>query len=336
MTIKSSGPLNLTEIQTEFGGENPISLNEYYGVASGIPTSGAISFNDFYGKTFLVSEVITTSRTGWTPRKNLARFIHIFVIGAGGSGGVSYPANRRVFLFGVQEGVGVSAGGGGGGIAYSRVAGDSLTSANIVIGTGGAGVSTSSEGGAVSGNAGTASSFVGSGLNMIGGGGNGGAASTRIDRQTTTDSVPTTPGGTASGGNVGNFTGGNGGSVRISKGDLGYAASGGGALAFEANDSTSKNSAAIDSTTNTASAGAKVSEYPGTYPSILNAYPASKSQSILVGSTITSFDGSDGRILTNTRTGSPAYGAGSGGSCHRGTPASGAGGDGMVIIVYEI
>jgi hypothetical protein len=171
---------------------------------------------------------------------------------------------------------------------------------------------------------------------MIGGGGNGGAASTRIDRQTTTDSVPTTPGGTASGGNVGNFTGGNGGSVRISKGDLGYAASGGGALAFEANDSTSKNSAAIDSTTNTASAGAKVSEYPGTYPSILNAYPASKSQSILVGSTITSFDGSDGRILTNTRTGSPAYGAGSGGSCHRGTPASGAGGDGMVIIVYEI
>jgi hypothetical protein len=152
----------------------------------------------------------------------------------------------------------------------------------------------------------------------------------------TTASVAATPGGTASGGNIGNFVGGNAGSVRISKSDLGYAASGGGAVAFEANDSTSKNSAAIDTTTNTANAGAKVSDYPGDYPFILNGYPASKSQAILVGSTITSFDGSNGAIETNTETGSPAYGAGSGGSCQRGTPASGTGGDGMVIIVYEI
>ncbi len=37
-------------IQAEFGGSHPIHLNEYYGAASGIPTSGTISFGHFRGK----------------------------------------------------------------------------------------------------------------------------------------------------------------------------------------------------------------------------------------------------------------------------------------------
>lgn len=59
MTLPSSGALSLSQIQTEFGGANPISLSEYYkgGVyVSGsngnpIPTSGTISFSQFYGAT---------------------------------------------------------------------------------------------------------------------------------------------------------------------------------------------------------------------------------------------------------------------------------------------
>lgn len=50
MTLQSSGPISLAQIQSEFGGSNPISLSEYYGVAQGVPTSGAISTQDFYGK----------------------------------------------------------------------------------------------------------------------------------------------------------------------------------------------------------------------------------------------------------------------------------------------
>lgn len=56
MTLQSSGAISLANIQTEFGGSNPISLSEYYrGGAytttnnTGVPTSGQISLSQFYG-----------------------------------------------------------------------------------------------------------------------------------------------------------------------------------------------------------------------------------------------------------------------------------------------
>jgi hypothetical protein len=50
MALPGSGPLSMSQIAGEFGGSTPHSLNEYYGVASGIPSSGTISINQFYGK----------------------------------------------------------------------------------------------------------------------------------------------------------------------------------------------------------------------------------------------------------------------------------------------
>ena len=60
MTLPSSGPLSLSDIQTEFGGSNPIGINEYYaggglvpagtsGTYGAVPTSGQISIQNFYG-----------------------------------------------------------------------------------------------------------------------------------------------------------------------------------------------------------------------------------------------------------------------------------------------
>ena len=58
MTLPSSGALSLQSIQGEFGGSNPISLNEYYrngglvpdhANTASIPTSGVIDVQDFYG-----------------------------------------------------------------------------------------------------------------------------------------------------------------------------------------------------------------------------------------------------------------------------------------------
>ena len=116
MALQSSGLITLAQIQAEFGGANPISLSEYWGLATGLPTSGqTISTSNFYGKSFLVTEVITTSRT-WTPKLNNARYIHIFVIGAGGSGG-SAECDNASGLFN-PAGTAAAAGGGGGG-AYS-------------------------------------------------------------------------------------------------------------------------------------------------------------------------------------------------------------------------
>lgn len=69
MVLQSSGSISFNDIQTEFGGTNPISLNEYYlnGLyttgtgATGIPTSGAISLNNFYGKSKTVAPVVNDS-----------------------------------------------------------------------------------------------------------------------------------------------------------------------------------------------------------------------------------------------------------------------------------
>jgi hypothetical protein len=60
MALPSSGPLSLTDIQTEFGGSNPIGLNEYYaggglvpagtsGTNGAVPSSGQIAISNFYG-----------------------------------------------------------------------------------------------------------------------------------------------------------------------------------------------------------------------------------------------------------------------------------------------
>lgn len=66
MVLQSSGQISFSDIQTEFGGSNPISINEYYynsasgymnGV-SGIPSIGtAISLNQYYGKSKITANV---------------------------------------------------------------------------------------------------------------------------------------------------------------------------------------------------------------------------------------------------------------------------------------
>ena len=71
MALQGSGTIKLSEIQTEFTGENPISLSEYYrnGIYvpsnnTNVPTSGAISLGQFYGAvrqfTFTISSDFTT------------------------------------------------------------------------------------------------------------------------------------------------------------------------------------------------------------------------------------------------------------------------------------
>lgn len=68
MALPSSGPLTLADIQTEFGGSNPISLSEYYaggayvpsgttGTYGAVPTSGTISIRNFYGTSNVVISI---------------------------------------------------------------------------------------------------------------------------------------------------------------------------------------------------------------------------------------------------------------------------------------
>ena len=68
MALQASGAISLADIQTEFGGANPISLSEYYNNGpyvgswvSGVPSSGAISVSSFYGKQRYITPVSGTS-----------------------------------------------------------------------------------------------------------------------------------------------------------------------------------------------------------------------------------------------------------------------------------
>ena len=77
MTLPTSGPLSLDDIQTEFGGSNPISLNEYYaggayviagttGTYGAVPSSGTISIQNFYGtsKVYVNFNNVTVNSSG--------------------------------------------------------------------------------------------------------------------------------------------------------------------------------------------------------------------------------------------------------------------------------
>ena len=70
MALPSSGPIDFASIQTEFGGENPIGIDEYYRNGprvpsnnANVPTSGAIGLANFYGAINEIIKYITTTST---------------------------------------------------------------------------------------------------------------------------------------------------------------------------------------------------------------------------------------------------------------------------------
>jgi len=73
MALPNSGNIiNLSQIQTQFGGNNPINLSEYYNNGtsdyvinvSRIPTTGSIiSFGNFYTNSFLALPTIISNLT---------------------------------------------------------------------------------------------------------------------------------------------------------------------------------------------------------------------------------------------------------------------------------
>lgn len=101
MALPGSGTLSLSDIQTEFGGSNPISLSEYYGVAAGVPASGTIAIDDFYGTSastappeFIFYEAQTATGGSGTYTFNFPSVTagkYICLLAFSDSGGVAVP-----------------------------------------------------------------------------------------------------------------------------------------------------------------------------------------------------------------------------------------------------
>ena len=111
-----TGAASFSDIQTEFGGSNPVSLNEYYSGGSltkadlgvfapnGVPTSGTISVNDFRGAEN-TSEVWSTTITAGSASIASTTF-RGFQTGIAGSLSDSTPDNGRVFKAATISGLG--------------------------------------------------------------------------------------------------------------------------------------------------------------------------------------------------------------------------------------
>jgi hypothetical protein len=50
-TLQTSGAISLSQVQSVFGGGNPISMSEYYRGGSYVPSTGAGSYTSYYGST---------------------------------------------------------------------------------------------------------------------------------------------------------------------------------------------------------------------------------------------------------------------------------------------
>lgn len=109
MALPTSGPLSLSEIQTEFGGAQPISMSEYYrggtyvneySLAPNVPVSGTIAISDFYGASHYVPQARTVTLADGesfvVPSTIQSTLLISVIAGAGGNGGndasPGYPA----------------------------------------------------------------------------------------------------------------------------------------------------------------------------------------------------------------------------------------------------
>ena len=98
MALPLSGPLSFLQIQTEFGGTNPISLNEYYrGGAfvttnnTNVPTSGLIRVSNFYGGVKQFALVISANLS--TPQN-----LRSLVLAAGWNGSDAVLVTNNVII----------------------------------------------------------------------------------------------------------------------------------------------------------------------------------------------------------------------------------------------
>jgi hypothetical protein len=149
MTLPTSGPISLVDIQTEFGGPTPITLENYYrggayvldtDYAPNVPVSGPISLSDFYGSKRTGLTTVSFNNVGSNfiilPETFSGNLAIVTMTGGGGGGGgpdsypgrVGYagltitggniPANPGDVInafVGAGGGAGGNGGGGGGG-----------------------------------------------------------------------------------------------------------------------------------------------------------------------------------------------------------------------------
>lgn len=191
MAIKTSGPISIQDIVNEFGGSPPHALNEYYsggglvpsGANPNVPSSGAISLQNFYGARKLVILTYVLQGAGGTGGRGFENQGNPGTrAGSGGRAGILNSSGEFI----------VFANGGGGGLSGDASLGiRGETGDSSTYGAGGAGGALNGAGanapwgnwgagGAGGGGDDGSSSWFGWGGDRAGAAGRGGAAGARV------------------------------------------------------------------------------------------------------------------------------------------------------------
>ena len=203
MTLPLSGPISLSDIQTEFGGPiSPIGLQDYYkggayvhtyDTAPDVPTSGAISLSNFYGAAqhtpVFHNLTYTTSDTLVIGFPVIGNLVITMTGGTGGTGSIDQPGQTPFLGYSGHQLAGELALPSGGTLTIS-IGGYGGNGGNGPGGAGGAG-----------GSLGYAGGTGGVGPNSGGGGGGGGATVLAVD-----GTVVAVAAGGAGGGGAGQYS----------------------------------------------------------------------------------------------------------------------------------
>lgn len=300
MTLPTSGPISLTDIQTEFGGSNPINLSEYYkggayvtetDYAPNVPRAGPISLSNFYGaaNTSLYTYTYTSNRTITLPATFVSPIIVSALGGGGGSGGSDsvyqgYPGYAGKIVTGnvaANSGDTVNiyiGGGGGGGVSGQPIAAPGAGGASnngYYGGTGGASGGSGSSGAGGGGGAATTLSINSTVRLVAAGGGGGGGAGFRFSQEGKPNNNNPGTAGTIYGGTGENKSGdggGAGGGGAGLNGGVGGLTYGGDSGAYSGENGD--NLVPADGSVSTGSNGGPSSSTPGTGGSVTISYYA--------------------------------------------------------------
>jgi len=178
MTLPSSpNSISLKQIQTEFGGADPISIGEYYGLDSGIPFTGPIKFSHFYGKILNATRTLASTQN-FNARSDFEN--NATIVGGKKTASSVYSNNQAVkYYITVNGTMGAT---GTGSYAFdvgTFPAGTTiyLTNNNYIVGAGGAGGNRNSTNGGAGGPALILrnTTYITNNGTIAGGGGGGGA-----------------------------------------------------------------------------------------------------------------------------------------------------------------
>jgi hypothetical protein len=183
--VKSTTPISLSDLQAALGGAaSPIAITSYYAggeyvpsIGNSVPTSGAISLNQFLGIETRYTVIGNQTASGsFTVPTGVTRLFVVVVGGGGGGGGNEYTINSDATVTFRSSG---GAGGFGGlAMAFQDVTPGAVITVTVgARGTAGAGVNWSG-GTTTAGTGTTGGSSVFNGLTATGGAGGTGARST--------------------------------------------------------------------------------------------------------------------------------------------------------------